>query len=132
MWVIRPKRLSQNITDAHGFHNGSHRTSGDNASSFRSWLQEHAPSPESPEYVMRDCGAIYSHMNESLFRAFNTLTDGFGHLIGLAHTDPDSSITIANHYKGAKAKTPPPLNDFSDPIDVDDLIDEFGRWFALP
>jgi hypothetical protein len=71
-------------------------------------------------------------MNEVLFRAFNTLPDGFRHLIRLTHTDPNSSVTIANHYESAEAKTPSSLDDFSDSIDVDDLIDEFGRWFPLP
>jgi len=70
-------------------------------------------------------------MNESLFRAFNTLPDGFGHLIRLAHTEPDSPITIANYYESAKAKTSPPFDDFSYSIDVDDLIDEFSRWFPF-
>jgi hypothetical protein len=67
------------------------------------------------------------HLSLGEFPAF---ADRVGHFAGLAQTHSDTSLLVAHHNEGAKAKTASAFNDFGRAVDENDLLREFGDSLA--
>ena len=90
--VRRSQGFRKDVTDACKLQDGARRTSGDDAGTFRSGLQEHAACTENTDHLMRDCRILQGNLDEILLRVLDALTDCLRHLACLAEACADLAL----------------------------------------
>ena len=83
----------------------------DDASSGRSWLEQHAAATEFAEDFMRDGVLVNGHIDHSLLRGFGGLADGLADFVGLAEADADAAVVVAGNDQSAEAEATSALDD---------------------
>lgn len=123
MGVVGADGLGQDVTHAHGFHDGTHGTTGDDTGTFGGGLQHDATSAEAAQHFVRQGAFHQRNLHAVLASAFSGLAQGFGHFLGLAQAVAHATLAVAHHHKGAEAETATALDHLGHAVQGDDLFD---------
>src|SRR5258708_33665396 len=88
--IARPDGLGQHVRNSHRLNDGAHRTAGNDTSSRRGWLQQHASAAEPAEYRMLDGSGQHMHAAQIFLGSLDALFDGPWDFLGFAGAEtPD-------------------------------------------
>src|SRR5450432_604079 len=121
--VVGSERLRQDIVDACALEHGTHRAAGDNAGTGAGRAQQHDASRRLASDRVRDRVLDARHLEEALLGFLDTLGDGGRNFLGLAVTDADAAVTVADDNQRGEAEAPTTLDDLGDAVDRDDALD---------
>ena len=123
--VRRAGRLADDVLDAEGFEDRTHRTASDDARAGRGGAHHDlASAPTAVAVVVQ--GAIFAQRNADhrLLGFFGRLADGFRHFARLAMTEADAALAVADDHQGRERETTAALNGSGDAVDVHQLLDD--------
>ena len=72
---------------------------------------------------VRDGRSRHRDRDHVLLRDFDTLLDCRRNFLGLARSEADAALTVADDHQGTETEVLAALDDFRHEVDVDDLID---------
>src|SRR5829696_2063494 len=80
---------------------------------------------------MRDGALDPRYGEEVLLGLLDALGDCRRHLLGLAVSHPNSSVTVSNNHQGGEAEPPAALDDLGDPVDRHHSLDVVALLLRL-
>ncbi len=121
--VGRAERLAEHVVDAGALQHRAGRTARDHTGTGSGRAQhDHTGGLLTLDRV-RDGALDPRHREERLLGLLDTLGDRRGHLLGLAVTDTDGAVAVADDDQRGEAEAPTALDDLGDPVDRDDPLD---------
>src|SRR3954454_4607774 len=115
--IVRAEGLGEHVVDAGALEHGAHRTAGDDAGTRARRLQQHDTGRLLALHRVRDRRLDPRNLEEVLLGLLDTLGDRGRHLLGLAVSDADGAVTVADHHEGSETEPATALDDLRDPID---------------
>src|SRR5574344_541968 len=118
--VVRVRRamaLGHDIGDTDHFENSTHRTAGNDASTFGCWVQFNAGSAMVTGHTVVDRAVFQRHFHQVATRLFHTFLYGDGHFLGFAFAHTHATITVAHHGQRSEAEDTTALDNLGDAVD---------------
>ena len=84
----------------------------------------------SADDLVRDRPASHRNRDHVPTGAFDGLADRFGHFVGFAGRDSNTTLAIADGDKGVEGEATTTFHDFSDTVNRDDVLDEIVAALA--
>ena len=122
--VSTSKRLGNNVMGAHQLNYGAYGTPGDDAGSVNRRFKQDVFSAEQAVNLMRDGSTLERNVDQMLFSLLNRFRDGHRNFGRFSFADSHPTVSVANHYQGAKIKALATLYYFGDTVDENDLVFE--------
>src|SRR5690554_6131871 len=130
MRIIRAEALGQDILDAHGLQDRANRATCDNPGTRAGRLEQDASGAMLADHRERDRSTLDKrNLDHGFGRRLLALGDRRGNFVGLAVTDTDLSVGIADHDERAEAESTTAFDDLRDTINIDDVVDQI--WVAF-
>src|SRR5438552_9502158 len=128
--VVGAVRLGENVLDAGGLDDRTHRTARDDAGTWSRRLEHDARG--SPLVLDRvgNRRADHRHRDHVAFGDLHPFADGLGHLTRLADSGADAAVHVADDDEGAEGELAPALHDLGDAVDADHAVGELGPFSA--
>ncbi len=76
--------------------------------------------------VVQRAALAERHADETALGGFRRLADGLGNLTGLAVTETDATLLVADDDEGREAEATAALHHLGDAVDVDELVHELA------
>src|SRR5699024_34670 len=121
--IVGTKRLGTDILDACQLQHVTGRTSGDNAGSFWSSLQQYGCAAELSDKVM--CNALVlvdRHSHQLLHGVLFALADCFRNLSSLSKTGSDMSVAVADNDQSGETHGTSALDSFAYTLNCHNLV----------
>src|SRR3954468_15651674 len=109
--------------DASSLEHSTHRSTSNDASTWRSRLEQHDASSGFALHGVRDRALDSRHLEEALLGFFNALGDCRWHLFGLAITDANCPVTVTDDDQRGEAEPTTTFDDLGHAVDGDDTLD---------
>jgi hypothetical protein len=130
--VARSERLRKNVVDSSALEYGANWTTGDNTGTSRSRTKKYNTSGCFTLNWVRDGRGDAWNAEEVLLRFLNTLCDCSWNFLGLAVTDTDHSVSVADNYESGERETTSTLNHLRNTVDGYNALEEWALGvFAL-
>src|SRR5215207_10873789 len=125
--VRRAERLRDDVLHAKRLEDGAGRAAGDDAGALRRGAQDHlAGAPASVHIVMEGAALAQRDPDYRALGRIRRLADRLRHLTGLAVTEADAALLVADDDERREAEAPAALHHLGDAVDVDEAVDEFA------
>src|SRR5699024_1656650 len=121
--VVRSQGLGQDVLDTSALENRTGCATGDNAGTWSSWLQHDNACCCLALNWVGDGAADHGDAEEVLTSLFCTLLDSCGNFLGLAVSDTDHALAVANDHESGEAEATTTLDDLGNAVDGDDALD---------
>src|SRR3990167_1879750 len=126
------ERFCNDVLNAERLEHGSHRSAGDDSGSRRRRAENNfAGAPTARRIMMQRTALAERNANETALGLLRRLADCLRHFARLAFPIADAALLVAYHDESCKTEVLSALNDLSDAIDRNELVDEFVALFAL-
>src|SRR5215813_2743535 len=120
--IRRAQHFRAHVSDADRLHDRTHRAARDNASAFRSRLDEDTARAIFTNQLVRQRVIDQRHANQVLLRRLDSLFDRERHFARLTGAETDVPAFVPYHYERREREVLTALDDFGDAIDGDYLI----------
>src|SRR5699024_9691992 len=120
--------LGTDVLNAGGLHDGTDRAASDDAGTGSGRLEEHAAGAELTNDLVGDGGAGQAHIDHVLLGILNALTNGLGHLGGLAQAEAHAALLVAHDHESGELEDTTALDGLTDAVQRNELLGELAGF----
>ena len=114
--------LCTDVLDAHGLHDGTDCTAGDNTGTFGSGLQHNSASAEDADDIVGDGVAQQGNLDHVLLSISDALQNSLRNFGSLAQAVTDSTLTVANNDQSGEFHNTSALDGLGNTVDRYDTL----------